>query len=430
MALKPFSVVGEALQFSMRRFETVFRISALPISLLLIFNMAATFGYLSVANERIITFHDVAAAGANWGQVTRLGASAAQKGLAAASEPMLAIYGASLLINLILVSSLMAPLVRYAGLGERPAPGVLRLPFGGDQLRFMMAGILSTLVFGLVVYAPISFATFSVMGFITQAMTTPYAHFPNAGSLHTIEIIGGADVFGFRWLYHYQVWGASALMIAAVLIALLIMHFRPRRQDKQAGIGFVGRVLGVTTGVTMYLAIWLLAYIALMRLSSGLLTAAGGAPNVITANGLAITVFVAAIIAFAGFFSLQIFPYAGVATCRRSMAFHGALKVTRRFNLVRLALAFVLLGVLLFGAELLLVWIGGGAAFAVVGYLAAAVESVVRLLNGPESGGWVFPFFGWLWAVIGVLFTLVWTAFTYGVTAGLWGRLYRESERE
>lgn len=430
MALQPFSVVGEALQFSMRRFETVFRVAALPLALLLIFNMAATFGYLSVANERIITFRDVAAAGAHWGQVARLGTNAAQNGLAAASQPILSIYGASLVINLILVSSFMAPLVRYAGLGERPAPGALRLPFGADQLRFMMAGVLSTLIFGLVVYAPISFATYSVIGFISQAMTTPYANFPNAGSLHTIEIIGGADVFGFRWLHHYQVWGAWALLIAAVLIALLIMHFRPRRQDRQAGIGFAGRALGVTTGVAMYLVLWLFVYVALMRLSSGLLTAAGGAPAIITPDGLALTLFAAAAVAFAGFFSLRIFPYAGVATCRRSMAFRGALKVTRRFNLVRLALAFVLLGVLLFGAEVILVSLGGGAAFAVIGYLAAAVESGMRLVNGPESGGWVFPFFGWVWAVIGVLFTLIWTAFTYGVTAGLWGRLYRESERE
>jgi hypothetical protein len=425
MALKPFSVIGEALQFSMRRFETVFRVAALPLSLLLIFNMAATFGYLSVANERIITFHDVAAAGANWGQVAQLGANAAQKGLAAASRPIWAIYGASLLINLILVSSFMAPLIRYAGLGERPAPGVMRLPFGADQLRFLMAGVLSTLIFLLVVYAPISFATFSIIGFISQAMTTPFAHFPNPESLHTIEVIGGADLFGFRWLYHYQVWGAWALAAAALLIALLVLHLRPRRSDPVAGIGFIGRALGVTIGVAMYLSICVIAYVMLARLSSAVQPAAG-----VTLNGLAVTVFFAAAIAFAGFFSLRLFPYAGVAACRRSMAFSGALKVTRRYNLMRLALAFVLLGVLLFGAQILLVGIGGSAAFAVTGYLAAAVESVVRLINGPESGKWVFPFFGWIWAVIGIVFTLVWTAFTYGVTAGLWGRLYRESARE
>jgi len=88
------------------------------------------------------------------------------------------------------------------------------------------------------------------------------------------------------------------------------------------------------------------------------------------------------------------------------------------------------LGVILFGMQIVLVWIGGGSALAVIGYLATAAESYARLVGGPDAGGWVFPFFAWLWAMIGIIFTLMWAAFTYGVTAGLWGRLYRESLRE
>lgn len=431
MALKPFSIVGEALQFSTRRFETVMRVSLTPLALLLIFNMAAAFGYLSVANERIITFKDVADAGVSWAQASRLAENVAVKGLSEASSEIFAIYLASLVVNVILVASFMAPLVRYAGLGEKPARGLLRVPFGLDQIRFILAGFLSLLVFLLVVYAPISFATLNVIGFISTAMTTPFAQFPDPASLHTIDVISGADAFGMRWIYQYQVWGAAAAGVAALLVFLFILHVRPKNEDKTAGIGLLGRSLGVVSGVAAFLALCLFLYVTLVRTLNGMLKSAGGQEiaGALSIDTLGLVLFASAALAFAGFFSLRLFPYAGVAVCRRSMAFNGAFKVTRRYDLLRLALAFVILGVVLFGAQILLVWLGGGAAFAVVGYLAAAVESTMRLTGGGEGGEWVFPFFGWLWAVIGIIFTLLWTAFTYGVTAGLWGRLYKDSAK-
>ncbi|MCB2097507.1 MAG: hypothetical protein KDE05_07735 [Parvularculaceae bacterium] len=432
MALNAFSVVGEALNFPTRRFETVIRLAALPLALLLIFNMAATFGYLSIANERIITFKDIAGAGLSWAQTSRLGARAAQLALDANSSAAWTIYGASILINAILVSSFMAPLVRYAGLGERPAPGVFRAPFGFDQVRFLAAGVLSTLIFLLVVYAPISFATFSIVAFISQAMTTPFAQFPNPESLHTIEIVAGADLFGFRWLHRYQVWTASALGAVAVIVALMIFHLRPRRGDVAPDVGILRRSIGVTVGVALYLAIALTLFILLLRIAASVGVRLNGVPlqAAVGVDSLSVALFGAAAIAFAGYFGLRLFPYAGIATCRRSMAFTGLGRTTRRYNLFRLALAFVLLGVILFGMQIALVWLGGGAALVVLGNLATAVESYVRFLNRGEGGEWVFPFFGWVWAVIGVAFTMLWAAFTYGVTAGLLGRLYRESVRD
>lgn len=429
MALKPFSVVGEALHFSTRRFETVMRVAALPISLLLIFNMAATFLYLSVANNRIITFADVARAGVSWSQATQLAGRAAQSGLGAGSTKIWMIYVALLLINAILVASFMAPLIRYSGLGERPRPGVLRAPFGADQVRFILAGVLSVLIFGLVVYAPINVALIAITGFITQAMTVPYARFPDAASLHTIDIIPGAEAYGLRFFHQYEVWGAGAAIVSALVIALLILHLRPKGPDRTAGVGLFGRALGVTGGVIFYLAACLFLYVNAIKVLDGMATMAGGQPlaGALSPDMLGIVLFFSAVIAFAGFFSLRLFPYAGIAVCRRSMSFKGAFKATRRHDILRLALAFVVLGVILFGAEILLIWLGGGAAYAVFGYLATAVESYARLIGGADSGKWVFPFFGWLWAVTGVLFTIIWTAFTYGVTAGLWGRLYRES---
>lgn len=429
MRLKPFSIAGEALQFAMRRYETVLERAVLPLALLLIFNMTAAFGYLSVANDRIITFRDVANAGASWAQVAHLAGGAAVNGLMSGSQPIWTIYGASLLVNAILVASFIAPLIRYAGLGERPARGLISVPFGGSQIRFLLAGALSTLIFLIVVYAPISLATISIISFISQAMTIPFANFPDPESLHSIDVIAGAKAFGIRWLGQHQVWSAWGLGIGAVVAALLFFHVRPRAEDRTAGIGWLGRMLGAAAGVALYLAVVVALYVGAMHLLARLLLWLGLPPlsAVATPDGISIVVFSAAVFAFAGFFGLRLFPYAGVAVCERGLAFNGALRVTRRYDVLRLAFAFMLLGFILYGAQFLLVWLGVGAAYAGIAHIAAAVESYVRLLSGPEGGDWVFPFFGWLWAVMGILITILWTAFTYGVAAGLWGRLYRES---
>ncbi len=420
MAIKAFSVVGEALHFSSRRFETVLRVAALPLSLLLIFNMTAALGYLSVANGRLITFRDIAAAGASWAQVTKFSGAAATQGLMSASPPVWGIYIASLVVNLALIAAVMAPLIRYAGLGEKPPRGLVRAPLGPDQLRFIGASILSFLLSALVVYAPIGAATFIIIGIVATAVSTPYAHFPDAGSLHTIDVISGRDALSMRgglWLYDYGYWGAATMTITALLAIVLILHFRPRAEDRTRGLGILGRILGVVAGLALYFG-----FVAKLMLQ---IMTSDNAP--IPSEAFPLIMFAAASLAAAVFLSLRLYPYAGVAVCRKSMGFGGTFRVTRRFNVFRLGLAFLLLGLVLFMTQILLVWIGGGAAFAVLGYLAAAVESYVRLASGGEGGDWVFPFFSWLWAVIGIVFTMLWTAFTYGVSAGLWGRLYRES---
>lgn len=431
MALRAFSVVGEALHFATRRFETVLRVAALPLALLLVFNMAAAFGYLSVANARIVTFSDLAAANVGWAKAAVIAAKAAENGLAAGSPKIWAIYGASLLVNAILVAAFLAPLIRYAGLGEKPPPGVVRIPFGLDQARFLAAGALSALLFLLVVYAPVLSATLAVAGFISGAMTTPYASFPDTDSLHTIDIVAGAEAFGVRILHSWQPWIAAGFVLALLLVAVFAAHVRPRGADKSAGVGFLGRLLGVGAGIAAWLAFCVVVYMAAMRSLSDLMVAAGGKAlsGALGPDALAAAFFASAALTFAAYVSLRLFPYSGIAVCRRSMALAPALRLTRRYDLFRLAFAFVAIGVILAGAQILLIGLGGGAALAVVGYLAAAVESAIRLTGGAEASQWVFPFFKWLWAVIGILFTLLWTAFTYGVTAGLFGRLYCDSAR-
>jgi hypothetical protein len=420
MALRSFSVVGDALDFSTRRFETVMRVTALPLILLLVFNMAAALGYLSVANGRIITFTDIANAGATWPQVVQLASNALSSGIAAGSTPVYLIFTASSLLNVIIVSTFMAPLIRYAGLGEKPAPGLVRAPFGPDQIRFLLSGLLSFLLTSLVVYGPIGFATFVIIGIISKAVGAPGARFPDENSLHTVDLVSGWEVKSAHadyWLYQYGYWSAATAVVAGLLAIVFILHFRPRAEDRTAGIGLFWRAAGVLAFLALYFA-------AAWRAIGFFGAASGGAAS---PDFSAAGIFGAAALLAAIFLGLRLYPYTGVAVCRRSLGFAGTFRATRRYSILTLGLAFVLLGLILFLAQLLLVWVGGGAAWAVTAYIAAAVESVVRLGSDGEGGNWVMPFFTGLWAFIGIVFTILWTAFTYGVSAGLWGRLYRES---
>lgn len=426
-ALSVFSIAAEALNFGWRRFETVLRVGWLPVSLMLVFNMATAFLWLSLAYGRTITFTDVAASGSTWGQVLMLAQQKMNEGLATQSSLAWGLWFGSLLVTAILVASFMAPLIRYAGLGEKPAPGVIRAPFGPDQIRFLAAGALATLVFAAIVYAPMTTATVSILDFINQAMSTPYASFPDRDSLHTVEIITGTDRFGVRWLYGWQVWGAGAALLGSVLLIALFAHLAPTAGDRKAGIGGLGRALGVALGLGVVFGLIAWFYLTSAEWSAAQFSE-GSVPAQppIPADGLGLVLFAAAAALIATFVGLRVFPYAGVAVCRRSMALAGSLRVTRRYNLFRLGAAFLLLGVILFFAQLLIMFAATQVLSALAGLVEVA-ESGARL-GGGEKGAALEMAKG-LWAALVIGVNMVWTLFTYGVTAGLFGRLYRESER-
>ena len=126
MGLRIFPVVGAALNFGGRRMETTARVAWLPIVLSMIASMAAVFAMVSVISGRLVTFADVP---------TYLGAyqiamKNAARGFQSNPGAMWAISLASLAAQTLLTASFMAPLIRYAGLGEKPAPGFIRAPFG------------------------------------------------------------------------------------------------------------------------------------------------------------------------------------------------------------------------------------------------------------------------------------------------------------
>lgn len=417
MKLGVFSVVGEALNFGARRMETIMRVAWLPVVLILVLQMATVFTYLSVIGERIISFADVS----TYTQAQRLLARYLEIGLETKPAQMAAVGLSSAAIEMILIASFMAPLIRLAGLGEQPAPGVVRLAFGPDQLRYIASSILSILVMAAFIFGPMAAAAFFTVKYILQAIAEiRYADFPNPESLHTINIITAQEVF-FDMPDLWPLSTALPLAITALFLVgfwlLLVAHFHPKNRGGAAGRPANPALRAIFTLVGM-------------GLFGGLVWA--GLFNVLGAAGsgyehiLAIVALVLMIVYYA---QLRITPYIGVAVCRRSLAPGPTLKVTRGFGIFHLLLALMMLGALLYCVQLLINSVAFPAIGATVNMLFQATDVYARFVSGGEGGGWVRPFFIALWNGLKILANIFWAFFAYGVSAGLLGRLYRESMR-
>ncbi|MEM9494512.1 MAG: hypothetical protein AAGA09_00805 [Pseudomonadota bacterium] len=416
MKLGIFAVAGAALNFGARRMETIMRVAWLPVSLLLIVNMATVFAYLSVIAGRQITFTEAI----TFARAEQTAALYMARGWENAPVSMGIVTGVSILLQMILVSSFMAPLIRLAGLGERPAPGVVRMPFGPDQIRFILAGAFSFVIMALLVLAPASAAAYYSANYIVEALSQTVASFPNPESLHTIELTTLQTALakkGDTWLYDYAIPIAIALPFLGFMWLTLMAHFHPRNRRNPGPANVAIRAVWVGVIVLAFAAF----------LFYGLQRLAGQAPA--TGAGVSFVVTVLAGL-FYTYVNTRLAPYTGVAVCRKSMAPGRVFRVSRGWNLLRLWVALALVGLLLAVAQVLinrfaLGWISSGV---VIIYQAAAAYT--KLLNSGVTGEWVTPTFIWIWNSIKILVNVFWAFFSYGVAAGLYGRLYRESERE
>ena len=418
MRLNVFSVVGEALNFGARRMETIMRAAWLPVVLLLIVNMTVVFSVLSIGADHLITFKDLRGgtfAMAEQAAAAKLGAGFAQ------GEPLaIAIVAGWALVNMALVSSFMAPLIRYSGLGEKPRAGVMRAPFGLDQLRYIAASLASSILAALFSLGPVLLASHFVGAHLKEALSKNYASFPNEESLHTIELVPAADKLeaeGSLWLYEYGVWSALAVIAVLGVFWLLVAHFHPDNRDVAPR-----RPNVFARGFVVALALAGLFSIALTFASLNF------DKSLVPANAYPFLIFASALVLLGAYLSVRLYAYPGVAVCRRSMSPAGVLAVTRGWNVVKLGLALVFIWALLMAVQLIVnsqvfVWLSS-----TLVTLFSATSVYTRIVGG-ETGAWVLPFFVWLWTLIKLAYTIFWTFFTYGVSAGLLGRLYRESER-
>lgn len=415
MTLRVFSVVGEALGFGARRMATIMRVAWLPVALLLIVEMATVFGYLSVAAERLITFSDVA----TFAQAKTALARLSMIGWKSHPDRMWMVNLASGAINTVLIASFMAPLIRYAGLGEKPAPGVVRLEFGPDQIRYILAALISSLVLLIFILAPMAGAAFYTIKYLSAALSQTYASFPNPDSLHTMELVTKREALaaqGGLWVYDIAVPLAVAAPFVIGFWVLLVAHFHPRNRASTAGApNLVFRALTIllTLAVIGGLVWW------------GFHAKASAWASFAHYPAL---LFLAGLIVL--YFNLRVLPYQGVAVCRRSMAPAGTLKVTRGWNVLRLFAVIVMIAVIMFVMLIAINMFLFGFVAAVANLLYQATASATKLANSGVEAEWVRPLWIWVWNGFKISVNIFWAFFSYGVTAGLLGRLYRESERE
>ncbi len=431
MQLRILSILGEALNFGGRRMATIMRVSWLAVVLLLIVDMASVYASLSVIAGRVITFAEVG----SFLSAQQLLARYAAQGWSAHGEQMAAIAAVSLFVQVILISTFLAPLIRWAGLGERPGPGSVRLPFGPDQLRFLIGLLFSALFVGVIILLPIMTTSFFTLKYIVAAMSQTMASFPDANSLHTIKLITAEEGLvqrGAEWVFGLAVPLAAAAPLVLLTWLVTFFHFNPRNRPNATGKpnAFLRAVVSfVVVAVVFGAAVFLLRPEILKLLKSA--AAAGGAADLTSAPVNAILFIVTAGYLLVTYINLRLYPYPGIAVCRGSLGLGGTLLLSRGWNIVRipiilLAVAgfFFILQTFIINSLFLTTLIPQ-----VINLLYQAVLVSTKLVNSGVGADWALPLFIWIWNGIKILANVFWAFFSYGVIAGLYGRLYRDSER-
>ena len=386
MRLRIFSVVGEALHFGARRMETIMRVAWLPVVLILVLQMATVFAHLSVMAERLITFADFG----TYAGAQKTLAKYIAVGMTTKPVPMLAVMVTSAAIELVLIASFMAPLIRLSGLGERPSPGVVKLAFGADQLRYIAASLLSILVMALFIFGPMAAAAFFTIKYILEAIAElRFAQFPDPGSLHTIKVVPARDVFfdtaALRPLSRWLPLAIAAPFAVGFWLALTA-HFHPK--NRASGAGAPNAIMRAVVVLLGALAVGGLIWFGLVYLVGG------GDP----ASGLSYILAIGALgMLIAYYANLRIAPYVGVAVCRKSLRPGGTFRVTRGFNIFRLLGVFVLLALIIFAVQFLINLIAFPAIGATINNLFSATDVYTKYVNGGEGSEWVRPLFVWIW---------------------------------
>ncbi|MEZ5891599.1 MAG: hypothetical protein R3C58_00405 [Parvularculaceae bacterium] len=426
-----FSVTGEAVNFGGRRLETIARVAWLPMVMAMLASVVTTFAYLSVIAERPITFSDIS----NLREAANFLGKYAAQGFEKHPIAMWSITAGSLVLQSILVSAYMAPLIRYAGLGEKPAPGVVRLAFGPDQLRFVLTGFFSFLFVVISVLAPILVASYFSLKYIVAALKETVASFPNPESLHTIEVttLGKslADQ-GTDWVYTTFAPAVVAAPLAILFWVLMVWHFAPRKHDTHTRARPLTRIVMTLLLTALLLGgAYLYANGEIMR-NVGLIVELAGEriKDIYGSPVTAVLIFGAVAYLFISYINLRLFAWPGVAVCRRSMSLGHALRVTRRWRLVELQFILIFIWILFFFMQ---AYVINGLLLSkvvpfVVGTLYQATAVSTKLLNSGAVADWVRPAFVWIWNGIKIGFNILWLLFSTGVVASLYGRLYRESE--
>ncbi|MEL6362989.1 MAG: hypothetical protein AAFR21_18125, partial [Pseudomonadota bacterium] len=340
---------------------------------------------------------------------------------------------AALLLNLTLTASFLAPLIRYAGLGEKPRPGVVRLAFGPDQVRMVFASVASGLFVPLLIIMPIGLAVILISQHVEMALAAVLASFPDPNSLHTIELTNRRILMtenGTLWRLDFGLMALLGLGLTFLCAVVSFLHIRGSRNSVPSGTlvsdngrdtekrpaSAIGDGFFATLIAFGFVAFW--TAVGTNGFATGLVSA-------VTALGIVS----GALVFLACYFGIRLLPFAGIAVNRRSMDAGPAIRLTRGGNIVRLGASMILMMAVLIAVGWAISTLALPALASGIGALFRASEAVSRLLSEGDTAGWILPVFVSIWIGVQLLFNLFWSFFTYGVFAGFLGRLYRESER-
>jgi hypothetical protein len=429
MKLNISAMAGEALHFAARRFETVVRVSFMPLALGMVFSMAAMFSLVSVANGRFLTFADLSD-GARYEMVQEAAGQAIVAGVSTGSVPVYLILGLIIIMNAVLVASFMAPLIRYSGLGEKPAAGLLRVPFGAAQARYIGASAatgLSQLILGL---APGALASAYIFGTIQKVASGAYAHFPDPDSLHTVDYVTAADALALRgslWIYQYGLFAAGAGALGLLIVAILFLHYSKASDGAAMPLG--SRLAATFGTIALFAATPAILYLGFALLVTLSFDAAIGAFFALFADPAQASMIAFGLAAFgvASYIAARVAAYPAIAVANGSMKFAGLFRLTRGGNIVRLTAAGLIIALVLLFMQVMLNAFGFNWLLAALFTIGQLAESVTRLAIGDGVASAVASLTAGAVALSQIAFNLLWAMFTYGVAAGFYGRMYRDS---
>lgn len=408
------------------------RVGWLPVVLLLVAQLATVYCVFSVQEGRLLTVEDgaIEVEQLNKWRITGVVATVAESlfNLARArafdqiSPWIWAILAGSFILQMLIASSLIAPMTRLAGLGQEPAPGVARLHFGEDEARFSLAAIGGVFVLGLFVFGPMLAATFYSLKFVLEAYTKTFAVFPNPDSLHQVYQATGQEIAQASGSSWRLVRGVPLFVMAPAAVVfwiVLIRHFHPSNRGPGAGPGslFARALLTLVGGGGAVGLVWL--WVLLTH------------NNVEPLSDVSLFFgFEALALVVLSYVSLRLFPVAGVAVCRRSFIADGGsfLSATRGWNLFGLASTLAVISAVLFLVQFFINTVGFSALGTTTQFVTFAAQQYFSFFNRGDEPEWVIPAMVWLWTAVRVLYNVFWVFFSYGVLSGLLGRLYRDAE--
>ncbi|MBD0427578.1 hypothetical protein [Aquisalinus flavus] len=196
MRINFYRSVTDAWGFAVHRFSLIARLAWFPVLLIIMMSLLLPYVLLTILNGQVVTITDISLADA---------ATAIAKNQALLWEQhfgtMLALNVLSYVFSTLMYASFLVPLIRYTARGIEPSHRSVVLHIGPRHFKFLGATLLTVGSIFLLLWMPVMISTFFIDSHVADAMNTKYAVFPDADSLHSVEIVSGLEsALGFALL--------------------------------------------------------------------------------------------------------------------------------------------------------------------------------------------------------------------------------------